>query len=133
MDHKGDTGTLHPQIMDLYQLSEFCIAYFSIFYVDLVSIVLELLGLLLISTQLSLVLIIVLVILGIFVYFKSKHFIELYKDYIAAHIESEHALIDYLDQREIGKRYYGKHQWLKRYEHYYENEANHNRIRKNSH
>ena len=125
MDHKGDTGTLHPQIMDLYQLSEFCIAYFSIFYVDLVSIVLELLGLLLISTQLSLVLIIVLVILGIFVYFKSKHFIELYKDYIAAHIESEHALIDYLDQREIGKRYYGKHQWLKRYEHYYENEANH--------
>lgn len=125
MDHKGDTGTLHPQIMDLYQLSEFCIAYFSIFYVDFVSIVLELLGLLLISTQLSLVLIIVLVILSIFVYFKSKHFIELYKDYIAAHIESEHALIDYLDQREIGKRYYGKHQWLKRYEHYYENEANH--------
>ena len=125
MDHKGDTGTLHPQIMDLYQLSEFCIAYFSIFYVDLVSIVLELLGLLLISTQLSLVLIIVLVTLGIFVYFKSKHFIELYKDYITEHIESEHALIDYLDQREIGKRYYGKHQWLKRYEHYYENEANH--------
>ena len=104
MDHKGDTGTLHPQIMDLYQLSEFCIAY---------------------STQLSLVLIIVLVTLGIFVYFKSKHFIELYKDYIAAHNESEHALFDYLDQREIGKRYYGKHQWLKRYEHYYENEANH--------
>ncbi len=108
MDHKGDTGTLHPQIMDLYQLSEFLYCLFSIFYVDLVSIVLELLGLLLISTQLSLVLIIVLVILGIFVYFKSKHFIELYKDYIVTHIESEHALIDYLDQREIGKRYYGK-------------------------
>ena len=125
IDLKGDTGTLHPQIMDLYQLSQFCIAYFSIFYVDLVSILLELLGLLLISRQLSLVLVVVLVILSLFIYFKSKHFLELYKDYIAAHIESSHALIDYLDQREIGKRYYGKHQWLKRYEHYYENEANH--------
>ena len=125
IDLKGDTGTLHPQIMDLYQLSQFCIAYFSIFYVDLVSILLELLGLLLISRQLSLVLVVVLVILSFFIYFKSKHFLELYKDYIAAHIESSHALIDYLDQREIGKRYYGKHQWLKRYEHYYENEANH--------
>ena len=81
IDLKGDTGTLHPQIMDLYQLSQFCIAYFSIFYVDLVSILLELLGLLLISRQLSLVLVVVLVILSLFIYFKSKLFYFKRSDY----------------------------------------------------
>ena len=125
IDNHQETGTLHPKIQDLYQLSTFCISYFSIFYCDLISIILELLGLILISRPLSLVLIIVLLLLSLFIYFRSKRFLQLYKDYMHAHIESSNALIDYLDHREIGKRYYGKHQWLKRYEHYYEDEANH--------
>lgn len=125
IDNSQETGTLHPKILDLYNLSTFCISYFSIFYCDLISIIIELLGLFLISRTLSLVLVIVLIILSLFIYFKSKRYIQIYKDYMHAHIESSNALIHYLDHREIGKRYYGKHQWLKRYEHYYEDEANH--------
>lgn len=125
IDLHQETGTLHPKILDLYQLSTFCISYFSIFYVDLISILFELIGLIIISRTLSLVLVIILLFLAVFIYLKSKHYIKLYKDYMNAHIEASNALIDYLNNRDIGKRYYGKHQWLKRYEHYYENEANH--------
>ena len=125
INQQQETGSLHPKIMDLYQLSHFCVAYFSIFYVDLISILIELGGLLIISRFLSLILTILLLFLAVFIYFKSKRFMDLYKDYIAAHVASSQALIEYLDMREMGKRYYGKHQWIKRYEHYYENEANH--------
>lgn len=125
IDNPQETGTLHPKILDLYNLSTFCISYFSIFYCDLISIIFELLGLILISRSLSLVLIIILILLSLFIYFKSKRYMQIYKDYMRAHIESSNALIDYLDHRETGKRYYGKHQWLKRYERYYEDEANH--------
>jgi ABC-type bacteriocin/lantibiotic exporter with double-glycine peptidase domain len=113
-------GMIHDKLFDLYTLSEECVQICCIMYSDTIMLILLLIGLSVISPILTLVSVISLFVIGIYVKMKNTSLLESYKASLHAHNDNSEALFDYLQLRRVAKCFMGSIKWLKRYEHYYE-------------
>ena len=113
-------GMIHDKLMDLYSLSEECMQICSVMYSDIIMLMLYLIGLIVLSRFLTVVSVFSLLMIGIYVKIKSQSLLDNYKASLHAHNDNSEALFDYLRLRRVAKCFMGSSTWLKRYEHYYE-------------
>lgn len=119
-----DIGMIHSKIISLYDLSGYTIEFFKAVFIDLLVIIVLMAGMCLICLSLAGLILLDILLIILYVKYKSKDILSFYKHFLQAHNCHSQKLLSFIGHRNLGRVYLGKAKYIKDYDMVYEKEAN---------
>lgn len=100
-----DKGYIQSELLALFDLSEMSLSYFERVFLDVISFVVFVIGMLIINVYMTMIVMIMLICIGFLSYHQLKQLESIHKNYLEAHYVFGHHLIELIENQFLIQRF----------------------------